>query len=97
MRGGSKKGERRGGRKKGTPNKVTAEVKAILRNAFEDIGGQRIFDEWATNNLTEFYKLWAKMLPTEIKADVNAEVKFKPNAIRVIIPHNNRTPHPDAS
>src|SRR5262245_25677597 len=28
-RGGSKPGERRGGRKKGTPNKATTEIKAI--------------------------------------------------------------------
>jgi hypothetical protein len=39
-RGGSKKGERRGGRQKGTPNKLTAENKAeiqdIARLAFSD-------------------------------------------------------------
>jgi hypothetical protein len=39
-RGGSKKGERRGGRQKGTPNKLTAENKAeiqdVARLAFSD-------------------------------------------------------------
>ena len=38
-RGGSRPGERRGGRKKGTPNKLTANVRAA-RAAFADAGGK---------------------------------------------------------
>lgn len=33
---GSKPGERRGGRQKGTPNKVTADVRALARNHTAD-------------------------------------------------------------
>ena len=36
--GGSKPGERRGGRKAGTPNKVTADLKAAIMGAFEAEG-----------------------------------------------------------
>jgi hypothetical protein len=35
MPAGSKPGERRGGRKKGTPNKVTREVREVLKAASE--------------------------------------------------------------
>jgi hypothetical protein len=35
-RGGSKPGERRGGRQKGTPNRVTAEVRSWARAIFAD-------------------------------------------------------------
>ncbi len=39
---GSRPGERRGGRQKGTPNKVTRAVKDAILSAFEKVGG------WAT-------------------------------------------------
>jgi hypothetical protein len=35
-RGGSKPGERRGGRKRGTPNKVTSEVRALAAEIVDD-------------------------------------------------------------
>lgn len=65
-RGGSKPGERRGGRQKGTPNKMTAGVKAALTAAFEQMGGVPFLVRWGTANPTEFFALWGKMLPTEV-------------------------------
>ena len=67
MPSGSKPGERRGGRKKGTPNKVTAEVKAALVAGFVKLGGVKALVEWGKENRTDFYKIWVKLLPTEIK------------------------------
>lgn len=66
-KGGSKPGERRGGRPKGGLNKTTKAVKEALVEAFEKMGGVPHFVKWGKDNPTEFYKLWAKMLPTEIK------------------------------
>ncbi len=67
-----KKGERRGGRQKGTPNKLTATVKSALAAAFEGIGGVPALIAWAKTKegRPEFYKLWAKMMPTEVTASV---------------------------
>lgn len=64
---GSKPGEHRGGRRKGTPNRSTAAVKAALLEAFEKLGGAPSLVLWGKKNPTEFYKLWAKLLPLEVK------------------------------
>lgn len=63
-------GKKFGGRKKGTPNKQTKEVKQNLVEAFEKLGGIDNFVKWGRENETEFYKLWTKILPSEIKADI---------------------------
>lgn len=67
MARGSKPGERRGGRRAGTPNKTTASVKAALVAAFDDLGGVESLVSWGRRNRTEFYKLWAKLLPAEVQ------------------------------
>lgn len=57
------------GRKKGTLNKVTQNVKEIYELAFERLGGASAFVEWAnrTNeNRTEFYKMFSKLLPRDV-------------------------------
>lgn len=66
-RGGSKPGQRRGGRRKGTPNKTTATVKAALVEAFDKLGGVPELVKWGKANPSQFYALWGKMLPTEVK------------------------------
>lgn len=65
------KGVKTGGRQKGTPNKATAEVKTALQEAFEHKGGVPALVAWADENPTEFYKLWAKMLPHEVKGELS--------------------------
>jgi hypothetical protein len=58
------------GRAKGALNKTTKAVKDALQEAFEGLGGVVALTAWAKDEPTEFYKLWAKMLPTEVKAKV---------------------------
>jgi len=69
MRGGSRPGERRGGRKKGTPNKA-ASIRAAFEQAFaalqKDEKKPHHLRAWAEANPTEFYKLAARLIPTEI-------------------------------
>lgn len=60
------KGKKTGGRKAGTPNKTTREVKAALEACYEAIGGDVNFAAWAAVNSTEFYKLWAKLIPVQV-------------------------------
>ena len=54
-----------GGRKKGSQNKATVEVKEALIKAFNDLGGVASLVEWGSENQTEFYKLWSKLIPVQ--------------------------------
>jgi hypothetical protein len=65
-RGGSKKGERRGGRVKGTPNKITAAFKTTVLTVYGRMGGDDTLLAWAAENQTEFYKICARLIPHEV-------------------------------
>lgn len=54
------------GRPKGSPNKLTSSAKQAFALAFEQIGGARALGQWAAENPTEFYKLFARLIPTEL-------------------------------
>jgi hypothetical protein len=62
-RGGSKPGERRGGRQKGTPNKVGRTVKESVMETFERLGGVEHMTKWAQQNPGDFYRLAARLIP----------------------------------
>lgn len=62
------------GRPKGSVNKQTAAVKQCLINAFEHIGGWQNLAKWAEENQTEFYKLWAKIMPTEVTGEDGGDI-----------------------
>lgn len=57
--------------RKGRPNRYTARVKSNVLAVFDRIGGRDKMCEWAKENLTEFYKIYSRLLPTEVVADVN--------------------------
>lgn len=66
------KGEKRppnAGRKKGSPNKTTTEVKEALQTVYNKIGGDESFALWARTEPGEFYKLYAKLLPVQVKGE----------------------------
>ncbi len=56
---------KRGGRKAGTPNKITAQFKHAVQLVYQDIGGHQAFAEWAKENRTDFYRICSKLIPTE--------------------------------
>ena len=62
----AQKGQRFGGRTKGTPNKVTQTAKAALEMAFDGIGGVDRLTRWAEANPSDFYPIWAKILPKNL-------------------------------
>lgn len=62
--------KRQVGRPKGTPNKTTTRVKAALERAFDGVGGMDAFIEWARANPGDFYRLWARLLPVDLRADI---------------------------
>lgn len=74
-----------GGRKKGVTNKTTQSVKEALQYAFDGMGGAKNLLKWAESNEDEFYKLWIKMLPTEVKNDLtSSDGSIMPVAIQVV-------------
>ena len=62
---GSKPGEHRGGRKRGTPNKVTSTAREAFTLAFHGVGGAAGLTAWAKANPTTFYTLYARLIPVE--------------------------------
>lgn len=61
-------GLKTGGRQAGTPNKITTAFKDAVRFVYKDIGGNVAFAAWAKENPAEFYKIAARLIPTEIAA-----------------------------
>jgi hypothetical protein len=58
------------GRKRGNPNKTTVAVKRAFELAFEGVGGVAGLTAWAKKNQTEFFKLYAKLLPANVKVEL---------------------------
>lgn len=52
--------------RKGSPNKVHATAKENLIAVFTRLGGTAAMATWAQDNLTEFYKLYGRLIPTDV-------------------------------
>lgn len=59
------KGKKTGGRVAGVPNKLTTSAREAFALAFEGIGGANALKDWAILNQTEFFKLYARLIPVE--------------------------------
>lgn len=67
--GGKREGS---GRKKGVPNKITGDLKAMILGALEGKGGMAYLMEQADANPTAFLSLIGKVLPMTVQGDPNA-------------------------
>jgi hypothetical protein len=56
-----------GGRQKGVKNKVGLKVKESIQAVYEKLGGDEGFSDWATAEKTEFYKIYARLIPTDVE------------------------------
>lgn len=67
-----------GGRIAGTPNKLTVAAKVAFEFAFAGIGGKEALTTWARANQTEFYKLYARLIPSrqELSGSDGGPMKF---------------------
>lgn len=63
---GKTRGRRFGGRKKGTPNKVTGDLRAMVLGALSDAGGQDYLTKQAKKNPKAFMALLGRCLPKDI-------------------------------
>lgn len=66
-----------GGRKRGTSNKFT-NLKEAFINAFNNIGGEEALTDFANikRNQQSFFQMLSKMLPTNVKTDIDGELKI---------------------
>lgn len=53
------------GRPRGAQNKLTRDAKQAFQYAFDKIGGAEQLAAWATDNTSEFYKLFARLIPVD--------------------------------
>ena len=59
-----------GGREKGTPNKMTRELRTLIAEALDIAGGVDYLVWAATTRPQAFLALLGKIIPTEIKAQI---------------------------
>lgn len=72
--GGARSGA---GRKRGVPNKLTSDVKAMILAALEKAGGETYLFEQAAANPTAFMTLIGKVLPMQVQGDPDAPVEIR--------------------
>lgn len=58
-------------RQAGTKNKLSKTAKENIIAVFTRIGGTAAMADWARENRTEFYRLYAKLVPQQVDVDVN--------------------------
>lgn len=71
------KGQKTGGRQKGTPNRVTATVKEALQAAFDEVGGKDYLVRIASEEPKAFCALIGKVIPQDINATLAADDALK--------------------
>lgn len=60
------KGQKTGGRKKGSQNKITKDLKAAIMGAFQKVGGEDYLVKVANENTAVFLTLLGKIVPHEL-------------------------------
>lgn len=60
-------GYKTGGRRKGSPNKITRAFREAVQTVYHGIGGDEAFATWARENPTEFYRIAARLIPQEMR------------------------------
>lgn len=87
------KGQKTGGRQKGTPNKITAALKEAVLQAAEDAGGKGgtvgYLTAQAKENPTAFLSLLGKVLPMQIGSDEDNPLKMVHEIKRTVVRPRN--------
>ena len=63
------------GRVKGTPNKVTGDIRKMLREALESAGGTQYLLEQSRENPVAFMGLIGKIIPKEVETTISGSVQ----------------------
>ena len=67
-KGTFKKGDGRARKQKGAVTKITKSVKESILAVYDKIGGDEGFSNWANEEKTEFYKIYSRLVPLDVKA-----------------------------
>lgn len=73
------KGVKTGGRKAGTPNKLTGDLRAAIREAFEKAGGVGYLHKVAIENPAVFCALLGRVLPMEVQGTDGGPIQIVVN------------------
>jgi hypothetical protein len=71
------KGVKTGGRRKGTPNKTTAELKTAILKALDNVGGVDYLTTVAKEQPNVFCTLLGKVLPLTVNGDQDNPVAIR--------------------
>lgn len=58
----------------GSKNKVSGTAKENIVAVFTRLGSTAAMADWARENLTEFYRIYARLLPTEVQVDSETRI-----------------------
>jgi hypothetical protein len=83
---GESMGNRGKGRKKGSQNKNTQEIKSMIMAALDKVGGEAYFVNQAIENPVAFLGLIGKILPKEIAAELNGNMNISSITRTIIDP-----------
>lgn len=67
------KGYKTGGKVKGSTNRKSVIAKEAFQLAFDTLGGPEKLALWAKDNQSEFYKLYARLIPVEMAGAVKMQ------------------------
>ena len=73
----AKKGQRFGGRVKGTPNKITSDLKTMILKALDTAGGEKYLVKQAEKNPTAFLTLVGKVLPMQVTGESGGAITIE--------------------
>ena len=62
--------------RKGSPNKLGALAKDNIAAVFNRLGGTAAMARWAEDNKTEFYRIYARLVPTQVTGEEGGPVKI---------------------
>ena len=71
---GAETKRKRGGRKKGVPNRITSDIRNAISQAFSKAGGVNYLVEQSRLNPQAVLTLLGKIVPAEVKAQVEANL-----------------------
>ena len=101
---GSRPGEHRGGRKKGTPNRLGSTLRLAFEQTFlalQKVKRRKLRDgslsapvaltDWATANPGEYYKLAARLIPQEMSGPGGGPIPLGVSgSVMMYVPDNGR-------
>ena len=66
------------GRKPGVPNKLNRTAREAFEIAFDTLGGPQGLSRWAQKHQSDFYKLYAKLIPMQVEGsgEITLRVRY---------------------